>query len=140
MRFPGLFAILVIATISACRDNADVTIPNEKIAGSYKTTVWMIPGPADGGVDVHAAGGFIEAQLAADFGVTGRVVAPAGILTSHGEVDEAVSGTYVLKGDTVDFEVAFFPDHAQWHPAESTIETFEVPPRGRPYKIILVKQ
>ena len=133
-------AILFVALMAACGNDAHVTIPNEQIIGTYRTTEWTIPGPADGGIDIHAGGGFIEAKLIADYRMTGRVVAPTGVLASQGNVDETVSGTYALKGDTVDFDAEFFPDYARWVPAENKIETFEVPRRGRPYKIIWVKQ
>ncbi len=112
----------------------------EPSAGFYKSTTWVEPGAGDGGVDVLALGGFIEVHLYPNMKMEGRVFIPPNRVANYFELDAHVEGTYAVSGDTVHFNVEYLPDKARWLADQNKIETFEAPPRGRPYKIILAKQ
>ena len=93
---PSVLPLLVLA--GGCRTAVD----QGELAGVYRSTTFIVPGPADGPDDVGARGGFIELRLSSDGTVSGRQHMPQ---DPEPAADQVLDGTYTVSGDTIRFTI-----------------------------------
>ena len=139
-RFLAIGALALSTLVGGCtepvaHDRGAVS----NVHGTYRSVVFVEPGPADGGVDVLALGGSITLDLRPDGRAEGTVVIPGGNATNYAPGTHRIDVAYTVRGDTVVFGArAMLPfDRLRWTPAARELETFPVPARGRPFQILL---
>lgn len=132
-----LFLLLVI--FSGCADEKP-TEPNQYLFGLYKSSTFIEPGSVDAGVDIQQLGGYINITLKENYNFIAEVFIPDSINSNYAEGLSNYEGKYSLKSDTLEFAAqSFILSSLNWHKEIDKLESFEAPPRGQPFKIILNK-
>jgi hypothetical protein len=94
-------APLVLLLLLACGDNKSFTPTEETVVGSYEAVALTLTSSV-GSTDLLAAGATVEVTLAADGTTSGRVFVPGGGEAGE-DLDEDLTGTWTLTGETVTF-------------------------------------
>lgn len=102
-----IFALSFLMMSTYCKENINELIQIDpdamRVAGNYIATTFIIPGSADGHVDILANGGFITVILSLDFTARGRIVIPKHP-SLRGDFDETFEGSYTVKNDSLQFK------------------------------------
>ncbi len=93
---------ILCAAALACSDTAAPT--TAEVAGSYRATTFTAV-ESSGTTDLLAQGSLLNMVLTAEGGTTGRLFAPGGD-EDGSDLDADLTGTWVLHGDTVEFDHA----------------------------------
>ena len=99
----GRVALCLALVSGGCGDDDDPFSPTvENVAGSYTATTFNVESDVVGPVDLLASGATVTATLNEDGTTTGRLFVPnAG--EDGSDVDEDLTGTWTLTGNTVTF-------------------------------------
>lgn len=132
-----LLPLILFAILTGCGDNpmVDVTeehlkIPVDSIAGCYTATIFQELGLTDRGVDILAKGGQLEIHLFTDFALSAKINIPDSIGTNYAPRDTVLSGTFLLKSDTLRItQTGTFLDYSRGHPVEFIVrgDSLETP-------------
>jgi hypothetical protein len=98
------FCPAALVLLLACGDSDGFSPTEETVAGTYTAGTFTITS-AVGPTDLLAAGATVDATLAADGTATGRLFVPV-VVAGGEELDEDLTGTWTLSGDTVTFDQA----------------------------------
>jgi hypothetical protein len=85
----------------ACGGSDSFTPTEETVAGTYGASVFTVTG-FSGTTDLLLAGATVDATLAPDGTTSGRLFVPGGD-EGGGDLDEDLTGTWTLAGQTVTF-------------------------------------
>ncbi|MFH1527923.1 MAG: hypothetical protein ABIG69_14930 [Bacteroidota bacterium] len=114
--------------------------PYQDLFGLYKSSAFIEPGSLDGGVNIQLSGGYLNITLRNNYEFTAELFIPDSINSNYGKGFWNYEGNYSLKSDTIEFtSQSFIIKYINWDKQNKQLESFEVPPRGRPFKIILYK-
>jgi hypothetical protein len=100
-------SLTLLVAVCACGDAAAPTLTD--VAGSYRATTFTTQ-DLGGATDWLAQGALLNLVLGADGGTTGRLFVP-GADEGGGDFDADLAGTWLLHGDTVEFN----------HPADTFV-------------------
>jgi hypothetical protein len=124
--------IILSFTGSSCMDD-------NKIAGFYRTIIFVQPGPVDQPLDLHERGGYMELNLREDFTFTGKWYFPAMPDLQMESYEVNLSGTYSVSENTVRFsETNSYLDTELFFYRNGKLELEERIRRG-PMNIVLQK-
>ena len=126
MTAPRLLVALLLVSVPGCISitGSDSSNPEEDdVVGTYSASVFLLPGLADGSVDILAAGGSFTLTLGRKGLAEGRLHIPVATAVSSEPTDQSFSGTYEVGTEAVVLDV---------EPAFPLIgERFEREPEGR---------
>ena len=133
------YLLLLLFLLIGC-NNEQPTAPNQDLFGLYKSSTFIEPGPKDGGVDIQSSGGYLNISLKDNYEFSAELFIPDSINSSYAEGLWNYEGKYSLKSDTVEFNAhSFIVKYLSWDKQSKQLESYEVPSRGRPFKIVLDK-
>lgn len=136
--FKKYFLLLPLLYVGC--SNEQPTETYQDLIGLYKSFTFIEPGSSDGGVDIQSSGGYLDIILKDNYKFTAELFIPDSINSNYGEGLWNYEGTYSIKSDTLEFNAQYFIiKYLNWDRQSKKLESFEVPPRGRPFKIILYK-
>ncbi len=134
-----IFALAILIVFIACNKEQS-SEPTSELYGTYESNRFIEPGSADGGVDILSSGGYLRIALDDNSKFQSELFIPQGVASNYPKGHTSYDGSFSIKDHTVIFDSAnFFLDSIRWEPQNKKLETFEVPPRGQPFKIILYK-
>ena len=102
MRSSSLVTPLLCAVVLACGDSVAPTATD--VVGNYSATTFTTR-DSSGTVNWLTQGALLNVVLAANDSTAGRLFVPGGA-DSGGDLDADLAGTWVLHGDTVEFDHA----------------------------------
>ena len=133
------YLLLLLFLFVGC-NGEQPTETNQELFGLYKSSTFIEPGSSDGGVDIQSSGGYLNITLNDNYEFTAELYIPVSINSNYAEGLWNYEGKYSLKADTLEFTAQYFiAKYLRWNKQSKHLESFEVPPRGRPFKIILDK-
>jgi hypothetical protein len=95
------FAPAALVLLLACGGSDSFTPTEETVAGTYEASVFTVTG-FSGTTDLLLAGATVDATLAPDGTTSGRLFVPGGD-EDGSDLDEDLTGTWMLTGQTVTF-------------------------------------
>jgi hypothetical protein len=95
------FAPAALVLLLACGGSDSFTPTEETVAGTYEASVFTVTS-FSGTTDLLLAGATVDAALAPDGTTSGRLFVPGGE-EDGGDLDEDLTGTWTLTGQTVTF-------------------------------------
>lgn len=139
MQLLKFFLFLLLVIFSGCTDEKP-TEPNQNLFGLYKSSTFIEPGSLDAGVDIQQSGGYINIILKENYEFMAEIFIPDSISSNYAEGLSNYEGNYSLKSDTLEFVAqSFILSFLNWHKEINQLQSFDAPPRGQPFKIILNK-
>jgi hypothetical protein len=103
MTRPGRRALhAALALVLACGGSDGFTPTEETVAGTYEASVFTVTS-FNGTTDLLLAGATVDATLAPDGTTSGRLFVPGGEENGD-DLDEDLTGTWTLTGQTVRFD------------------------------------
>lgn len=96
------FAPAALVLLLACGGSDSFTPTEETVAGAYEATAFTVTSGA-GTTDLLGAGATVDATLAPDGTTSGRLFVP-GADEDGSDLDEDLTGTWTLAGQTVTFD------------------------------------
>jgi hypothetical protein len=109
--FTRAAGLALVTALAACGDDDSFSPTVETVAGSYAASTFTLS-TSIGTINLLAGGATITVTLASDGSTTGRLFMP-GADEDGSDLDEDLSGTWTLTGDTVTFDQSadtFIPD------------------------------
>ena len=132
--------LVISLLIGGCSTN-DVTGPVPDFSGTYKSITFIEPGPADGGVDIQKAGGYLQITFYKYCEFSVDLFIPTNSKSNYAAGHKYFKGNYTFKDSIVEFQTLYFiVKELIWNKNKFQLESPEVSPRGRPFKIILTKK
>jgi hypothetical protein len=120
-------------------ENENPIDPIQELEGTYKSTTFIEPGSHDGGIDIHAAGGFLTIEFKNNSNFTAERFIPDTLDSNYPGGKILFEGAYSLKNDSIMFNLGeFFIDHLVWNTDKNELK-YEVVSRGL-VRIILQNQ
>jgi hypothetical protein len=95
-------APVALFSLLACCGSESFTPTEETVAGTYQASAFTVTSGV-GTTDLLAAGATVDATLAPDGTTSGRLFVP-GAGENGGDLDEDLTGTWTLAGQTVTFD------------------------------------
>jgi hypothetical protein len=95
-------APVALFSLLACGGSESFTPTEETVAGTYQASAFTVTSGV-GTTDLLAAGATVDATLAPDGTTSGRLFVP-GAGENGGDLDEDLTGTWTLAGQTVTFD------------------------------------
>jgi hypothetical protein len=95
-------ALVAPVLLLACGGSESFTPTEETVAGTYQASAFTLTSGA-GTTDLLAIGATVDATLAPDGTASGRLFVP-GAGEDGGDLDEDLTGTWTLTGETVTFD------------------------------------
>ncbi len=138
----AFLSLVVLIALTACDSTSS---PSEVVVGEYAASVFVTIAPGDGGVDQLASGGNLRVTFAADGTYSGEMIVSNVDRPGTPPFRSDLSGRYEVFGEALrvtpeDSPSPFFGG------TEAIIEddgdrlvTPDYPPRGAPFKIVLVR-
>ena len=134
-----IFLFIFILAFIACNKEQS-NEPISELPGMYESNRFIEPGSADGGVNILSSGGHLRITFDDDFIFHSELFIPQAAASNYPQGYTHYDGSFSIMDQTIKFDSAnFFLDSIRWEPESKKLETFEVSPRGQPFKIILYK-
>ena len=103
--------LLLLIFVFGCEKENTVD-PAEGINGIFRSTSFIEAGAHDGGVDIHAAGGYVIIEFENNFHFTAEIYIPDSTEANFAPGKILYEGKYTFKNDSIIFnESEFFIDH-----------------------------
>ncbi|MBA4311996.1 MAG: hypothetical protein C0417_05140 [Chlorobiaceae bacterium] len=134
-----ILILLAVVLLAGCKKEQP-TEPAKSVIGFYESSRFIEPGSTDGGVDIQSSGGYFQLGLNENNDFTAELFIPKKISSNYPKGISKYSGKYVVSSDTIKFiSIDFILENIQWKKGSGQLETFEVPMRGQPFKIVFNK-
>jgi hypothetical protein len=120
-RFEPAALVLLLAAGLACGGSDSFTPTEETVAGTYEAGAFTLT-TFSGTTDLLQAGATVDATLAPDGTTSGRIFVPGGD-EDGGDLDQDLTGTWTLAGQTVTFDLTAdtFIDEAEFTAGRNTL-------------------
>jgi hypothetical protein len=117
------FAPAALVLLLACGESDSFTPTEETVAGTYEASVFTVTS-FNGTTDLLLAGATVDATLLPDGTTSGRLFVPGGE-GDGGDLDEDLTGTWTLTGQTVRFNQTgeTFIDETEFIAGRNTLTT-----------------
>ncbi len=140
MKYKILFIFFIFFGLLGC-DNDNNNEYYSNLIGDYEATTFVEPGASDQGVDILANGGYLHLTLYNNAQFSLEMFIPNNINSNY-STDEKwfFNSNYTIKADSIYFNQLSHPfpnSILVWHKIINKLETMDVEPRGKPFKIIL---
>lgn len=128
--------MMLSVVLAGCNET---TAPSGDLAGSYSANLFRITASGESEVDVLAAGGVLEINIAEDNTTTGTLDIPGSIT---GAINASMAGTAVVSGSTVTFQqdVDTFMRDLSWARGNGRLTVYGQVVNGTTYRIALVRE
>ncbi len=139
MKIVKKFILIIPILFFAC-DDGQISESNNSLFGNYESSTFIEPGPSDGGVNILESGGYVKVRLYDGFTFAAEIFIPDSAESNFPKGLWSYEGDFLLKKDTINFMPGnFIFEQLSRKENVNQLETYDVPMRGRPFKIILTK-
>lgn len=110
----------------------------ENRESNYVASIFIEPGPNDGGVDLLSGGGSLTLTLKEYNEFISKLVIPVGVFSSYPTGETIYTGTYKMSDTRIEFEAStYFLESIKIEKSGELLVNEDVPPRGRPFQLVL---
>jgi hypothetical protein len=138
MSYVKMILLILLFFVTGCGNDQPVETYQD-LFGTYESLTFIEPGSADGGIDILKAGGYLRIILNHNYEYSAELFIRENIQSNYAPGKHNYAGTYSVKDDIISFSSLYIVNQMKWERETKLLKSLEVPPRGRPFEIVLFK-